>query len=129
MDRLRAIGLDAEAAMLAETGGVNTHRGAIFGLGLLSAAAGLRHIVGRHTDTTLGEIVRRHWSDAIRHGPVPPHSHGATAGRRYGAAGARGEAAAGFPLRVPPRPTGVAGGCQSSRRATTKPSVSKRSMH
>ena len=38
----RIIGLEAEAAMLAATSGVNTHRGAIFGLGLLCAAAGAR---------------------------------------------------------------------------------------
>src|SRR5262245_3636520 len=42
MDRLRIIGLEAEAAMLAATSDVNTHRGAIFGLGLLCAAAGAR---------------------------------------------------------------------------------------
>ena len=42
MGRLRIIGLNAEAAMLTVTGGVNTHRGAIFGLGLLCAAAGAR---------------------------------------------------------------------------------------
>ena len=40
MAELRCIGVAAEFAMLDATGGVNAHRGAIFGLGLLSAAAG-----------------------------------------------------------------------------------------
>jgi len=41
-DELRQQGIDAETAMMAATGGVNTHRGAIFSLGLaLNAACSL----------------------------------------------------------------------------------------
>ena len=93
MERLRAIGVAAEAAMLGATGGVNTHRGAIFGLGLLCAAAALPARDGE----TLGGRVRRRFGRAIANGPVPLHSHGSAARRIYGAGGARGEAAAGFP--------------------------------
>ncbi len=100
MARLRAIGLRAEAAMLAATGGINTHRGAVFGLGLLCAAAGE---VARMSDeraviapVSLGEIVARRWGGEIERGPIPLFSHGAKALRRYGAGGARAEAAGGF---------------------------------
>jgi triphosphoribosyl-dephospho-CoA synthase len=101
MGSLREIGLRAEAAMLATTGGINTHRGTIFGLGLLCAAAGM--IAGQSDDgvvTTprkLGSIVTRNWGKDIRRGPIPLYSHGSEALRRYGASGARGEAATGFP--------------------------------
>lgn len=95
--RLRIIGLEAEAAMLAATGGVNTHRGAIFGLGLLCAAAGAK-ICGRADPATrLGAVVTRLWGSNILDGPVLLHSHGGEARRRYGAGGARLEAAQGFP--------------------------------
>ncbi len=96
MVRLRAIGLAAEAAMLAETGGINTHRGAIFGLGLLCAAAGLRSTPDRDGRPSLGSLVRERWGEAIRAAPASPDSHGAGAALHHGAAGARGEAASGF---------------------------------
>ncbi|MEJ1969137.1 MAG: triphosphoribosyl-dephospho-CoA synthase MdcB [Rhizomicrobium sp.] len=97
MGRLRIIGLDAEAAMFEATSGINTHRGAIFGLGLLCAAAGAR--AGGRTDpaSSLGDVVSRLWGEGILDGPVLLHSHGSGARRRFGAGGARLEAAHGFP--------------------------------
>jgi triphosphoribosyl-dephospho-CoA synthase len=97
MDALRRIGLDAERAMMAATGGVNTHRGAIFGLGLLCAAAGAAwHPIGIPA-ALLGRIVSRRWGASIVSGPIPLRSHGTDALRRFGAGGARAQAAAGFP--------------------------------
>jgi triphosphoribosyl-dephospho-CoA synthase len=95
MSRLRAIGVAAERAMLAETRGVNTHRGAIFGLGLLCAAAGYRGALGIRK--SLGDLVSQRWGEDILSGPISLRSHGAMASRRYGAGGARAEAACGFP--------------------------------
>ncbi|MGA0596532.1 triphosphoribosyl-dephospho-CoA synthase MdcB [Enterovirga sp. CN4-39] len=97
MSRLRVIGLEAEAAMRAATSGVNTHRGAIFGLGLLCAAAGARAARRIHPILPLGEIVARLWSDGIVDGPTLLRSHGSMARLRFGAGGARVEAAFGFP--------------------------------
>jgi triphosphoribosyl-dephospho-CoA synthase len=102
MDGLRAIGREAERAMLEATGGANTHRGAIFGLGLLCAAAGATwsgaaQAQPRWGANMLGTTVRRRWGSAIMRGPIPLQSHGTGALRRFGAGGARAEAAAGFP--------------------------------
>jgi triphosphoribosyl-dephospho-CoA synthase len=95
MDRLRVVGVAAERAMLEATGGINTHRGAIFGLGLLCAAAGYRKAFGIRKP--LGRLISEYWGEAILSGPVSLRSHGALAARRYGAGGARTEAAHGFP--------------------------------
>jgi triphosphoribosyl-dephospho-CoA synthase len=95
---LHALGVEAEARMLRATAGVNTHRGAIFALGLLAAAAGRAAGRGappcvpalRAEVTRLGAAVRREL-------PSDPASHGAVAAARHHAGGARAEAAAGFP--------------------------------
>jgi len=99
MGHLRAVGLQAEQAMLAATGGINTHRGAIFGMGLLCAAAGAR--LGGLADAAkpLGTIVAQRWGREISNGGVVLlHSNGQQASRRYGVGGARAEAAQGFPV-------------------------------
>lgn len=95
---LQAIGLQAERKMLSATGGVNTHRGAIFNLGLLVAAAALRRTERALAGLSCGAVVARTWGSEIlagrRHVPA---SHGEHVFRKYAAGGARAEAAAGFP--------------------------------
>jgi triphosphoribosyl-dephospho-CoA synthase len=97
MGRLRVIGIEAEVAMLEVTAGVNTHRGAIFGLGLLCAAAGARWSGTVESVVPLGSVVARRWGKEILGGPVTLRSHGLEARRRHGAGGARCQAADGFP--------------------------------
>jgi triphosphoribosyl-dephospho-CoA synthase len=102
MARLRRIGIEAEHAMLAATRGVNTHRGAIFGLGMLAAAAGLRARLQRDKPPSrvlhdLGPLLAARWGLDILQGPVDDNSHGSRVARRHGVGGAREEAGAGFP--------------------------------
>jgi len=99
MGEMRRLGLAAEARMLRATGGVNTHRGAIFSLGLLTASAGLAWSQERApSDASLRDIIATHWRRDILVAPVTAAStHGQQAAARYGASGARGEAIRGFP--------------------------------
>jgi len=99
---LRAPGLLAEGQMLSSTGGVNTHKGAIFSMGILCGA--------------LGRLERQAWGNSARvlaecaamtkgltardfAGLTPETAR--TAGQklylRYGITGVRGQAEAGFP--------------------------------
>jgi triphosphoribosyl-dephospho-CoA synthase len=96
---LRQLGLQAEHRMLAATGGVNTHRGAIFCLGLLAAAAGRQsRLGGSLRAAALAGRVTDQWGDGLRlAGQQSAASHGAAAVRRYGVRGARDEALDGFP--------------------------------
>lgn len=90
---LQGIGLAAESAMLAATLGRNTHRGAIFCLGLLAAAAG-----AQTPGQSLGEIIRQRWGSAIpQPADLPPTSSGLVMCHRHHLGGVRREAALGFP--------------------------------
>jgi len=99
-EQLRTLGQRAERAMLLATGGVNTHRGAIFALGLLGAASALASARReRLTDGAVRATLIDAWGADLAF-PVPVHSspsHGTHVSTRYGATGARGEARAGFP--------------------------------
>jgi len=97
MMHLRSIGIEAEKAMLEATGGINTHRGAIFGMGLLCAAEGARASGTVDPRMPLGAVVQKLWGESILAGPRLTNSHGSQAHLRYGVGGARAEAASGFP--------------------------------
>ena len=97
LERLRFLGRRAEEDMLRVTGGANTHRGAIFSLGLLCWAAGG---TCRNAETLAGRAARVAGA-ALRELEDMPPQRARTGGERqyveFGLTGVRGEAAAGFP--------------------------------
>lgn len=97
---LERLGIDAERSMLRATGGVNTHRGAIFSLGLLCAAAGRLNRQGEaSTPLALRECLVASWGAPLRRRGMPAgRSNGQTAARRHGLRSVGQEAALGFPM-------------------------------
>ena len=88
--QLQNAGRQAEAQMLQATGGVNTHKGALYALSLLLAA------MGRHLSGAQESIFSLAAADAAALAP-PVGTHGSQVRRRYGRPGAREEAMDGFP--------------------------------
>lgn len=87
---------EGETAMLAATHGVNTHRGAIWALGLLVAARALAPQADAAT------LAARAGRIALFDDPAMPHhnSHGQQVRHRYGTGGAREQAQQGFPAVI-----------------------------
>jgi triphosphoribosyl-dephospho-CoA synthase len=92
-EKLSVLGREGELVMLRATGGVNTHRGAIWTVGLLCAAVAM---------LPDGKSVENICVQASRIARLPDSytsrikSHGLEACQRFGVSGARGEAETGF---------------------------------
>ena len=99
-DALEGCGRQAEARMLAATGGINTHRGAVFVLGLLCAAAGALVQAGQPLQPqAVRAMLQQHWgADLAARAQRAPTLPGGLVARRLGLRGASHEAAAGFPV-------------------------------
>jgi len=94
-ERLGALGREAEVAMLEASGGINTHRGAIWTLGLMAGAAGwLGSCRGANAIAQIAGVIARL---PDRHRPAHTGNKGELARRAYGVGGARAQAEACFP--------------------------------
>src|SRR5690606_17243393 len=88
--QLQCCGRIAEKRMLQATNGINTHRGAIFNLGLLCAATGVDiAFAGSCSVESVSRRVANLWGPAIMAtAKAINDSHGAVVQRRYGSGGA-----------------------------------------
>ncbi len=109
MKELRARGLAAEKEMFDATGGVNTHKGLIYSMGLLLAGMGRvlteASVISEKPDEVTAEtaisyaaeLAREDADNKFRESAAEPVTNGGKVYSRYGKKGAVGEAASGFP--------------------------------
>jgi len=93
-EEIAAIGRKGENTMFEATGGVNTHKGAIWALGLLVSAAAMGK--GSYTIEKIVEVAGETARFPDRYCPIIK-TNGSRVAVKYGVNGAKGEAQQGFP--------------------------------
>jgi len=92
---IRPIGIKAEQAMFEATGGINTHKGAIFSLGILLAASGYdQEHIRKVTMQMLRGLTENDFRDLDKKSNL---TNGERMYLQYGITGIRGEAEKGYP--------------------------------
>ncbi|SDJ97332.1 triphosphoribosyl-dephospho-CoA synthase CitG [Natronincola ferrireducens] len=105
LHELRPIGIEGEEKMFRATKGINTHKGLIFSLGLIAAAAGLYYRETKSLPMNAGDICNRikEMTEGISNKELgntqeaTALTYGEKLFRKYGIKGIRGEVEAGFP--------------------------------
>ena len=99
-DVLRQAGLEAEAAMYYATGGVNTHKGAVFSLGILCSCLGQTAVETgfplKETEQAFLQKRCEKLASALLNRSDPDDTNGAAVYRNFGCGGIRQEALSGF---------------------------------
>lgn len=102
--KIRKTGIEAEMAMYAATGGVNTHKGMIFLMGVAAAAAGWSFAHCEKPDpyivmNTAGKMTAKTLSEELAViSEREPETHGEKLYSAYGFKGARQQPMEGFPI-------------------------------
>ena len=121
---LRPLGCEAEGEMLAATGGVNTHKGAVFSMGVVCAALGrLDRALWADPARVLAEVSAMTAGLTAQDFAGVTEENAVTAGQklylRYGITGVRGQVEAGLPavrkLGLPALEAGLAAGYSINR--------------
>lgn len=97
MGVLRKRGIRAEKEMFAATDGINTHKGLIYSMGLLLAGMGRCLTGGGSCISHAAELAGEDAEIRLKETLSAPVTNGGAVYKTYGAKGATGEAASGFP--------------------------------
>lgn len=112
-EKLRTIGLQAESRMYEATGGVNTHKGAIFSMGILCAAAAMEF----ESLCELQEHCRQLAAELLET-DTASDTHGLAARETAGTGGIRAEAGSGFDtafsIGLPALEEALSAGCREN---------------